>query len=149
VWRGKSFGFMVFACYCLPFLLSLSKLKGDVRLILSADAYVLINADTSTRVPFGVISTVVTLGTCTTSIVLELWTFAAYRRMSVVYQRRFRDDFNLLCTFRQYLDVTYMFVVYAILGLCAQCLVASFYVITLISTNLVSAFVASAMQTGP
>lgn len=39
--------------------------------------------------------------------------------------------------------------VYAMLGLCAQSLLASFYVITLIATSLVTPFIASASQIGP
>lgn len=55
----------------------------------------------------------------------------------------------LMPTFSGYCFLHTMNLVYAMLGLCAQGLLASFYVITLIATSLVTPFIASASQIGP
>ena len=94
------------------------------------------NAIVNVSVPVGIVSNVLSAGssliTCIVSFVLEFRTLVVYRNMSKIFRYQHRDDYRLLCTSKQPEQRPERHgssIVYALLGLVGQSLLAMYYVL--------------------
>ncbi|KAH7717919.1 hypothetical protein AAVH_14650 [Aphelenchoides avenae] len=135
VWSGKSQVLIISCVFLVALAFASIRFFMDIRLAKTAEGFALVNVDRAWSIPSAVTSAAVALVSCTISFTLEVTTLVVYRRMNAQTQRQHRDDYRLL--------------VYAMMGLVAQSLMAAYFAIVLTAGNLAPAVTATAQKAVP
>ncbi|KAH7705793.1 hypothetical protein AAVH_27001 [Aphelenchoides avenae] len=114
-WEGRRLALVVVAVFLLAFACTSVRFMMDVRVVDDGEGgYTMMNLNKAADLPGAVVSISASGITCFASFAFEMSTLRAYRRLSASNKRKLREDYRLL--------------VYAILELIGQFMIAIFFI---------------------